>query len=59
MESHRVRVPYLLTHSSADGRLGWFHVLAVVNSVTVKMMPKDYGTFMFQPKLVCGIGILI
>ena len=33
--SHRVYVPQLLYPSSVDGHLGYFHVLAIVNSTAV------------------------
>ena len=32
---HHVHVPWFLIHSSADGQIGCFHVLAVVNSASM------------------------
>ena len=46
-----------LIHSSADGHLGCFHVLAIINSTTIKM---GYMCFSVLVSLVCmpsnGIG---
>jgi hypothetical protein len=49
------------THSSVDGRLGWYHVLPIVNSVAINMGLKvslwyvDFMSFGLYP----GVSTLL
>ena len=53
-----VYVPHLLTHSSFDGHLGSFHVLAVVNSAAVNIGVHVHFELEFSPDICPGVGLL-
>ena len=47
-----------LIHSSADGHLGWFHVLAIVNSATVNTGVQMALAFLFSSRVCPAVGLL-
>ena len=56
--SYCIYAPHVLTHSSVDGNLGCFHVLATVNSASVNIEGCVYpfGLY-FSPDMFPGIGL--
>ena len=45
-------------HSSVDGNLGYFHVLAVVNSATMNIEVHVFFQFWFPQGICLGVGLL-
>ena len=44
-------------HSSVDGHLGGFHVLAIVNSAAVTEVHLSFGLW-YSPAICPGVGLL-
>ena len=53
-----VYTPHPLIHSSVDGHLGYFHVLAIVNSATMNVGVHVFFELWFCPNICPGVGWL-
>ena len=47
-----------LTHSSVDGHLGYFHVLAIVNSAAINNGIHVSFQFWYPQGICLGVGLL-
>ena len=45
-------------HSSVDGHLGCFHVLAIVNSAAMNTVVHDFFELLFSQDICPGVGFL-
>ena len=48
----------LYLYSSVDGRLGWFHVLAIVTGAVMNIGVHESFKLKFPPDICPGVGLL-